>query len=74
MEGRSEGNWEAKGLFYSEYLLLHKTSDSQQIKIENRVKGRACGAWKEGGMWCVERKGWDQHESAGDQLIDVARH
>ena len=26
------------------------------------------------GMWCVERKRWDQHESAGDQLIDVTRY
>ena len=24
-------------------------------------------------VWCDERKGWNQHERAGDQLIDVTQ-
>ena len=24
-------------------------------------------------MWCDERKGWNHHERAGDQLIDVTQ-
>ena len=44
VEGRSEGNWEEKRLFYSEYL----TRQYIHLRSRNRGKDRACGAWKGG--------------------------